>query len=165
MNKNIKNKVLSEEQIYNMIDKWEIEMPEQQFFINLPALVQQAALKPKKPWWSVVFAPMPVTSFIMLFILAFGIVTMQSRISTDKKISLTAAKWASENYGWSNIDEALEVIAGEMPSTQNSTQEKYLSTLQKGIYMNGSDDAAQMLDELSETEMEYLLSELQNTRS
>lgn len=159
------NKIQSDLELSLILDKWQMEMPDQQFFINLPTLVQQAALKPGKPWWSVVFAPMPVTSFIMVVSLAFGIVTMQARISTDNKISLTAARWASENYGWSNIDEALEVIAGEMPATQTSAQEKYLSTLQKGIYMNGSDDAAQMLDELSETEMEYLLSELQNTRS
>ncbi len=159
------NKIQSDLELSAMMDKWQVEMPDQQFFANLPAVVQQAAMKPAKPWWSFVFAPMPVTSFIMVAALAFGIVTMQSRISTDKRISLTAARWASESYGWSNIDQALEVIAEEMPSTQNSTHEKYLSTLQKGIYMNGSDDAAQMLDELSETEMEYLLSELQNTRS
>jgi len=159
------NKIQSDLELSAMMDKWQVLMPDQQFFANLPALVQQAAMKPAKPWWSFVFAPMPVTSFIMVAALAFGIVTMHVRISTDKRISLTAARWASENYGWSNIDQALEVIAEEMPSTQNSTHEKYLSTLQKGIYMNGSDDAAQMLDELSETEMEYLLSKLQNTRS
>jgi len=78
---------------------------------------------------------------------------------------LTAAHWASENYGWSNIDEALEAVAEDIPVSQNNSHEKYLSTLQKGTYLYGTDNAAQLLDELSETEMEYILSELQNTRS
>lgn len=158
-------KIMPDAKLAALLEQWQVEMPNQQFFINLPAMVQRAALKPAKPWWSFIFAPMPVTSFIMVISLVFGIATMQTRISTDKRLSLTAARWASENYGWANIDEALEVIAEEMPGTQTNSHEKYLSTLQKGTYMDDSDNTLQLLDELSETEMEYLLSELQNTRS
>ncbi|MBU1355970.1 MAG: hypothetical protein KJ620_05340 [Candidatus Edwardsbacteria bacterium] len=163
MNKN--KKITSDLELFAILDKWQVEMPDQQFFANLPAVVQQAALKPSRPWWSAVLAPLPVTSFIMVAALAFGIATIQSRISSDNRISLTAAHWASEKYGWSNIDEALEAVAQDIPVSQNNSHEKYLSTLQKGTYLYGTDNAAQMLDELSETEMEYILSELQNTRS
>jgi hypothetical protein len=159
------NKIPTDLGLSAILDKWQVEMPDQQFFANLPAVVQQAALKPSRPWWSAVLAPLPVTSFIMVAALAFGIATIQSRISSDNRISLTAAHWASENYGWSNIDEALESVAEDAPVTRNNSHEKYLSTLQKETYLYGTDNAAQMLDELSETEMEYILSELQNTRS
>jgi hypothetical protein len=159
------NKIPTDLELSLILDKWQVEMPDQQFFINLPAVVQQAALKPDRPWWRAVLAPLPVTSFIMAAVLAIGIATIQSRISTDNRISLTAAHWASENYGWSNIDEALKAMAEDVPASRDDSHEKYLSTLQKGTYLYGTDDAAQLLDELTETEMEQILSELQNTRS
>lgn len=159
------NKIQSDLELSAILDKWQVEMPDPQFFANLPAVVQQAAMKPAKPWWSVVFAPMPVTSYVLIAALSFGIAAMQSRISTDKNISLTAARWASEKYGWSNIDEALEAVAEDLPVSRNNSHEKYLSNLQKETYLDGSDNASQLLDELSETEMEYILLELQNTRS
>ena len=159
------NKIPTDLELSAVLDKWQVEMPDPQFFINLPAVIQQTALKPAKPWWSAVLAPMPVTSFVMAAALAFGIAMISSRISSDNRIFLTAAHWASENYGRSNIDEALEAVAEDIPVSQNNSHEKYLSTLQKGTYLYGTDNAAQLLDELSETEMEYILSELQNTRS
>jgi len=160
-----KNEIISDPEFISIMDKWQVEMPDQQFFVNLAVVVQQEAMKKPRPWWSTVFAPMPVTSFLILFALAFGITAMQSRISADRKLSLTAANWASEHYGWSNIDEALEALAEENPVSQDVSHAKYLSTLRKGTYLYGPDNAAQMIDDLSETEMEYLLSEMQNTRS
>jgi len=160
-----KNKIISDPEFISIMDKWQVELPDQQFFVNLAAVVQQEATQKPRPWWSTVLAPMPVTSFLMLFILTFGITAMRSRISADRKLSLTAANWASEHYGWSNIDEALETLAEENPVSQDLSHVKYLSTLRKGTYLYGSENAAQMIDDLSDTEMEYLLSELQNTRS
>ncbi len=166
MNKMNKNKKIPTDlELSLILDKWQVEMPDQQFFANLSAVVQQTALRPAKPWWSVMLSPMPAASFMMVFLLAFGITAMRNRISSDNRISQTAAHWASENYGWSNIDEALEAVAQDIPVSQNDAHEEYLSTLQKGIYLEGSDNATHLLDDLSETEMEYLLSELQDIRS
>lgn len=156
-------KIMSDERLAAVMDRWQVAMPDQQFFVNLPAVVQLGSAKRTKHWWVPVFAPMPVTSFVMLFLLTFGFVTIRSQLASEKKLSQTAASWVSEGYGWSNIDKALEVMAEGIPETQRDA--KYLSTLHQGTYLYGDDNASQMMDDLTETEMEYLLAQMQNTRS
>ena len=160
-----KIKIISDEQLLTMMDKWQVEMPDQQFFVNLPATVQTAVAKAEKPWWSLILAPLSITSFVLAAVLSFSVFNMHASIRTDKNMSLAAANWVSEKYGWSNIDEALEIISGEVGSNQNNYHERYLSTLEQGTYLDGTDNASQMLDNLSDTELDALLSELQDIRS
>jgi hypothetical protein len=160
-----KIKIMSDEQLFKIMEQWQAEMPDQQFFVNLPATVQIAAAKTEKPWWSVVLAPLSVTSYVLAVLLSFGVVNMHASIKSNKNMSMAAANWVSEKYGWSNIDEALEIISGEVGANQNNTHVKYLSTLEQGTYLDGTDNAIQMLDNLSDTELDALLSELQDTRS
>jgi len=44
------NKIPTDLELSAVLDKWQVEMPDPQFFINLPAVIQQTALKPAKPW-------------------------------------------------------------------------------------------------------------------
>jgi hypothetical protein len=162
-----KNNEMTDRELLGLMDRWQVELPGQQFFASLPAVVQSEFSRPAIPWWRAALAPLPAMSFLLIALLSLGFYGLGSRQAADNSLARAAADWASEDFGWSSIDRALEALKGDPDASSGDRLEAYLSLLDRGTYQPGGSGSGQgaILDELSDDDLELLIEELQNTRS
>lgn len=158
---------MTDRELAGLMDQWRVEMPDQQFFANLPAVVQAAAALNSIPWWRAILSPLPAMSFLLIALLSAGIFGLGQRMAAENSLARAAARWASEDYGWASIDRALEAASGDLASNPGQRLDEYLSMLDLGTYQFGriSHGSYGIIDDLSDDDLELLIDELQNTRS
>lgn len=89
--------------IERLADCWEVRMPDERFFVNLPAKVLHQAAKAPSPWWARLTVPAGAVATIVL-LLAFGFFGTLSEIRGTNSLTLAAVQLASESVDWEGID-------------------------------------------------------------
>ncbi len=158
---------MTDRELSGLMDKWRVEMPDQQFFANLPAVVQAGAGQNSLPWWRAILSPLPAMSFGLIALLSVGLFGLGQRMAAENGLARAAARWASEDYGWASIDRALESVSGDLAATPGQRLEEYLSILDRGTYQSSriTPGSHEIIDNLSDDDLELLIDELQKSRS
>ncbi len=95
------------DKIERLADTWQVEMPEENFFINLPERVRQQAEIQKASWWETVGASLGAAT-AMVVILAIGAYFLGVGLGQQKRLMAAAAEWQAESASWEKIDMVLE---------------------------------------------------------
>jgi hypothetical protein len=94
------------EKIERLAGAWSLEMPDERFFINLPAKVLDKAAASPRPWWTRVAAPAGAVAAMALLLAAGAIFAGREVRGTDRMFR-AAAEWSSESADWDGIDRVL----------------------------------------------------------
>ncbi len=132
--------------IESLVDAWEVQMPDDRFFVNLPAKVLDGALKPRKAWWSRLPVPIGAAAAAAL-ILAFGIFLAGREARGTGRLMLAAAEWSSESADWEGIDQVLA-----------EAQNAGISDLHRYLDASGLESAASAVDQYANIQsLDYAL--------
>lgn len=97
--------------IERLADAWAMEMPDERFFVNLPAKVLEEAGRDSRPWWSLLGVgrlwPAGGAAAFMVLLLAVGMVFLEREVRGTDRLLTAAAEWSSESAGWDGIDRVL----------------------------------------------------------
>lgn len=92
--------------IERLADAWTMEMPDERFFINLPAKTLDKAAAVAKPWWARLAVPAGAVA-AMVMLLAAGAFFAGREVRGADRLARAAAQWTSESADWEGIDQVL----------------------------------------------------------
>jgi len=85
---------------------WQVEMPDERFFVNLPVKVLERALERPRPLWSRLALPAGAAAAAALM-LGAGLAMTVGQARDNGRMMRAAAEWNSESDDWEHIDQAL----------------------------------------------------------
>jgi hypothetical protein len=106
MNKKKENSTL-DQNLAKMLNAWEVEMPGERFFINLPVTVGERMRERPVSWWQrgwVYWGALSgaLTAVILLFAWQMG-----TALKADDSLAKAASEWGLDDYGWERVDEVM----------------------------------------------------------
>jgi len=141
--------------IEQLAGSWQVEMPDERFFANLAANVQERARSPARPWWRPMLAPLAGV-LGMLLLLGFGWWQLSAGIEQNR-LAQAAADWSVERVDWENIDSVLE----ELGTGGLLSQPSYGTAESIGGAEGGTGESLEkVLDTMDEQELRQLISEI-----
>lgn len=114
---------------------WEVRMPDERFFINLPAKVMEQAREDRRPWW--LRLPVPAGAVALMAAMAVAGFLMAGRDAADSRhLAKAAVEWDAEGRDWENLDRVLA-----------EAQDAGVSGLHRYLDTTGLESAASVLDQ------------------
>jgi hypothetical protein len=114
----IKNQDSSTQKLLQLAGSWEVEMPDERFFINLPVTVGEKLRKRPVSWWQKGWIYWGALSGAMTAVMLLFAWQLGTGLRAEDTLSQAASEWGLEDYGWERVDEAL-VQSDQVPRQQN----------------------------------------------
>jgi hypothetical protein len=148
------NPLSGDDGFLKLMDAWQVEDPEDYFFINLPVKIQESLVP--VPWWRKLSLPWgAVAGSMAVLALVFGF-QLGRELRLEKNLASAAAEWGIENYGWERLDEVLSLSANGQTMELPQGISEYPS-------ISGNDYQSTTQD-LSQDELKAVLEELQKRK-
>ena len=161
MNKNKENNTL-DQNLAIMLDAWEVEMPEDRFFINLPVTVEENLRAKPVSWWQKGWIYWGALSGAMTAVMLLFAWQLGTGLKADDNLSQAASEWGLEDYGWERVDEAL-VQSDQVPRQQNqlaTSLKDYGSAILLEYSISEQDDYQSATQDLSDEEWKDVLEQI-----
>ncbi|MHB8155907.1 MAG: hypothetical protein ACYDEQ_00685 [Desulfocucumaceae bacterium] len=100
---------------------WEVEMPEERFFINLPVVVAESLRAKPVSWWQKGWIYWGTLSGAMTAVMLLFAWQLGAGINADNQLVKAASEWGLDDYGWERVDEVLSQ-AGQNDGLSRSLQ-------------------------------------------
>lgn len=144
MNKNKENNSL-DQNLAKLLDAWEVEMPEDRFFINLPVVVAESLRARPVSWWQKGWIYWGTLSGAMTVVMLLFAWQLGTGINANNNLAKAASEWGIDDYGWERVDEVLSQAGqsdGLSPSLQTYGSEVLLeySTSDQDDYQSATQD-------------------------
>jgi len=91
--------------IERLADVWQVEMPDESFFINLPAKVWERAEETKRPWLELLVPAGALTALVIVLVLGLGY--QAGQMARQQRLAMAAAQWLAEDADWEDIDRVI----------------------------------------------------------
>lgn len=145
-----------QEDFLKLMDAWQVEEPEERFFINLPVKVRESLTAAPVPWWRRMALPWTAVAGSMAILALVFALQLTRDIRCEKNLLSAATEWGIENYGWERVDEVLSQSSDgaglELPQDISEYQ------------LNGGSDYQSTTQELSDDELKAVIEELQKRK-
>jgi hypothetical protein len=119
--------------IEQLAEAWQVEMPDERFFINLPVKVLESVQVAPRPWWSIAAVPAGAVAAMVVF-LGLGSFLTGREIVNNNRLARAAVERSVEDEDWEDIDGLLAEadqasVSGLHRYFKNSSLEKAASAL------------------------------------
>ncbi|MDO9390854.1 MAG: hypothetical protein Q7U71_03665 [bacterium] len=131
--------------LLQLAHSWEVEMPEDRFFINLPVVVAESLRAKPVSWWQRGWIYWGTLSGAMTAVMLLFAWQLGTGISANNNLAKAASEWGIDDYGWERVDEVLSQAGqndGLSPSLQTYGSEVLLdySTSDQDDYQSATQD-------------------------
>ncbi len=131
--------------IERLADAWEVQMPAESFFVNLPAKVMVQVREKPRPWWFRL--PVPAGAAALMAVIAVAGFFIAGRdAARSRHLAKAAVEWDAEGRDWENLDRVLA-----------EAQDAGVSDLHRYLDAAGLESAASTLDRYPSDEEDALL--------
>ncbi|MBI4727491.1 hypothetical protein HY768_09810 [candidate division TA06 bacterium] len=159
---NINNQDRTTQKLLQLVGSWQVEMPEDRFFINLPVMVEEKVKERPSSWWQkgwIYWGALSgaMTAAVLLFAWQLG-----TGISADGRLARAASEWGLDDYGWERVDEVL-VQSGQVAQQQNQLSasfQTYGSEVLMEYSVSEQDDYQSATQDLSDEEWQDVLEQI-----
>jgi hypothetical protein len=110
------------QKLLQLADRWEVEMPSDKFFINLPVTVGQSLRERPAPWWQKGWVYWGTLAGSMAAVMLMFAWQLGTGISAGNHLAKAASEWGLDDYGWERVDEVIS------QADQNTQQQNRLSS-------------------------------------
>ncbi|MDP2807861.1 MAG: hypothetical protein Q8O74_06980 [bacterium] len=97
----------STQKLLQLAGRWEVEMPSERFFINLPVVVGESLRKRPVSWWQKGWVYWGTLSGAMTAVMLLFAWQLGTGINADNNLAKAASEWGLDDYGWERVDEVL----------------------------------------------------------
>ncbi len=157
MNKNKENNTL-DQNLAKLLDAWEVEMPEDRFFINLPVVVAESLRAKPVSWWQKGWIYWGTLSGAMTAVMLLFAWQLGSGINSSNKLVRAASEWGIDDYGWGKVDEALS--QADQNTQLSSSLKDYSSEILLEYSISDQDDYQSATQDLSDEEWKDVLEQI-----
>ena len=144
--------------LLQLAGSWEVEMPEERFFINLPVAVGEKLRERPASWWQKGWVCWGTLSGAMTAVMLLFAWQLGAGIKADNQLVKAASEWGLDDYGWERVDEVLS------QADQNTRLSSSLQTYDRAILMeystNDQDDYQAATQDLTSEEWQDVLEKI-----
>lgn len=123
--------------IERLADSWEVRMPDERFFINLPAKVMEQAGEEPRPWWLRLVLPAGAATLMAVLAIAGLFITGREALISRHFVN-ASVEWGAEGQDWENLDRVLA-----------EAQDAGVSGLYRYLDATGLESAASAIEQYS----------------
>jgi len=95
------------QKLLQLAGRWEVEMPDERFFINLPVTVGESFRERPAPWWQKGWVYWGTLSGAMTAVMLLLVWQLGTGLNANNKLANAASEWGLDDYGWEKVDEVL----------------------------------------------------------
>ncbi|MBI5805607.1 hypothetical protein HZA73_06130 [candidate division TA06 bacterium] len=154
----IKNQDLAAQKLLQLAGNWEVEMPEDRFFTNLPVVVAESLRAKPVSWWQKGWICWGTLSGAMTAVMLLFVWQLGTGINANNNLDKAASEWGIDNYGWERVDEVLSQ-AGQSAELSSSLKD-YNSAILLDYSISDQDDYQSATQDLSDEEWKDVLEQI-----
>ena len=144
--------------LLQLAGSWEVEMPEDRFFINLPVVVTESLRAKPVSWWQKGWIYWGTLSGAMTAVMLLFAWQLGTGINANNNLAKAASEWGIDEYGWERVDEVLSQ-AGQSGGLSPSFQ-TYGSEILLEHSLSGQDDYQSATRDLTSEEWQDVLEKI-----
>jgi hypothetical protein len=146
------------QRLLQLAGSWEVEMPEEKFFINLPVVVGESLRAKPASWWRKGWIYWGALSGAMAAVMLLFAWQLGAGIKADSRLVKAASEWGLDDYGWERVDEVLSQ-AGQSTELSASLKD-YNSAILLEYSISDQDDYQAATQDLSDEEWQDVLEQI-----
>lgn len=155
----INNQDHSTQKLLQLAGSWEVEMPDDRFFINLPVVVKESVRVKEISWWQKGWICWGTLSGAMTAVMLLFAWQLGAGISADNQLVKAASEWGLDDYGWERVDEVLGQ-SGSYAQVSSSLKDYDSAILLEYNSLTDQDDYETAIQDLSDDEWQNVLEQI-----
>jgi len=144
--------------LLQLTGSWEVEMPEDRFFINLPVMVTEKLRERPASWWQKGWIYWGALSGAMAAVMLLFAWQLGAGITAGNNLAQAASEWGLDDYGWERVDEVLS--QADKSTELSSNLKEYSSQLLLEYSITDQDDYQTVTQDLSAEEWQDVLEKI-----
>jgi len=144
--------------LLQLAGSWEVEMPEERFFINLPVVVAEILRAKPVSWWQKGWIYWGTLSGAMTAVMLLFAWQLGTGINSSNKLVRAASEWGIDDYGWERVDEVLS--QADQNTQLSSSLKDYSSEILLEYSISEQDDYQSATQDLSDEEWKDVLEQI-----